>query len=85
VAMRDGCDETLSNGRPAVGASHVGLDRSFVEKIRRLVSGWIDHCAISPGLRDIGTLLLRGVERLLLCVRPRLRRVPCISALIALT
>jgi hypothetical protein len=39
----------------------------------------------SPGLRDIGTLLLGGVERLLLCVRPRLRRVPCISALLALT
>ncbi len=86
VAMRDSGDETLANGRPAVSARHVGLDRRLVEKDQ---TPWFEaglaEAPLRTGLRDIGTLLFGGMQRFFLCVKPSLRSVPCISALLALT
>ena len=86
VTMRHSGDQALADGRPSVRPGHVGLDRSLVEKDQApWVQAGLAIAPCRPSLSDIRTVLFGGVERLFLCVRPSLRSVPCINALLAVT
>lgn len=63
MSVRDFRDQSLTNGSAAVGPRELGIRPEFIEKHEPLgVEAELSDSPFRPPLRDIGPILLGGVD-----------------------